>query len=86
MAGRAPRLSRILPPHWEAMPKPAKKYRRNSAAWFGEALSDTWAYTDAKKNTGTKASIAKNSTRLSIVNARSRNTSKLISGCVVRRS
>lgn len=81
IAGRAPRLSRMRPPHCEAMPKPMKKYSRNSAAWFGDALSETCAYTEAKKNTGTKASIEKKSTRLSTVNARSRKTRSLMSGC-----
>ena len=68
------------------MAKPAKKYSRNSAAWFGEALRDTWAYTDAKKKTGTNASIAKNSTAASTLNALSRNTRRSIRGCRTPRS
>lgn len=76
----------MCPPHWEASAKPAKKYSRNSAAWVGEALRHTCAYTEAKKKSGTNASIAKNSTSASARNAGSRNTRSLISGWRTPRS
>lgn len=43
IAGRAPRLSRMRPPHWETIANPTKKYRRYGADWLGEALRETWA-------------------------------------------
>ncbi len=82
----APRRSSIRPPIWAATTKPAKKHSSRRLACEGVLPSEIWAYSLAKKNTGTNTSIETPSTRFSTKNGRIRKMSTWISGEVVRAS
>ena len=66
----APPRSSMRPPIWAATTKPMKKYRRKRPASDAVLPRAIWAYSLAKKKTGTKASMAIPSTRFSTRKAR----------------
>ena len=68
------------------MTKPMKKYSRKRPACEAVLPSAIWAYSLAKKNTGTNTSMEMPSTRFSTRNGRMRKMLTWMSGDAVRSS
>ncbi len=68
------------------MTKPMKKYNRKRPALEAVSPREIWAYSLAKKNTGTKASMDTPRTMFSTRKARMRKMCTAMSGDAVRSS
>ncbi len=74
----------MRPPTWAAMAKPMKKNNRKIPASDASSPRLIWAYSLAKKNTGTNTSIVMPSMMFSTRNARLPKMLTLINGDSVR--